>query len=129
MSITAGQWTPTGWGAQHLVTATNPQWTTLACHRPGQRVATERINPAAAETARCTRCPLDAPPVPKVGQVRRREDGTTVVCGRIWDDRIPLSPTDRVWQVTVSPSGEPVVGACLDGYTVARWPLVGGEGT
>jgi len=85
-ALTSGQWTPTGWGAQHRVRRSDEKWTELVCHRDGegQRCETPRINQQADETRRCTRCEAlpDLGPIQygPVGEVRRSADGLTVVC-------------------------------------------------
>lgn len=122
--MTPGCWTPTGWGAQHQVVTTDAVWTVLACHQPGQRVPTDLINPDAAEQRRCARCQVGPQPAPVVGVRRQSPGGAVVVCEPTWDGRQPCSPTDRVWRVVESPTGDPGVGCWLDGWDVAGWQVV-----
>lgn len=131
-TIAVGQWTPTGWGAQHRVRASDPDWTRLVCHTASQRVETSEINTAAAETKRCSRCatiPALGPlAIPTLGDKRRDPTtGAVVVCERTWDGRTPATPVDRCWHVT-DPGTRPADAPWwLDTYDVADWPTLEGD--
>jgi hypothetical protein len=122
-ALTPGQWTPTGWGAQHRVRTSDPEWTVLVCHldRADHRSETSRINQAADEKHRCTRCtalPNLGPIVfAPIGEVRC-SDGLLVVCYR---DRIG---DGRRWKVI---GEDPVPGAYgwRDDWDVERFTAIG----
>lgn len=125
--LTPGDWTSTGWGAQHRVRAVEGDRVTLVCHSADQWAHDSRMDTAAEETERCSRCtaapglgPLSAP---ALGEVRRNPAGVVVACLRMWDGREPRSADDRCWQV-LDPAGTSALGP-LNSYDVAGWEVCG----
>jgi hypothetical protein len=120
--LSPGQWTPTGWGAQHRVRSSDEKWTVLACHmdRADHRCETARIDQTADEEHHCRRCealvglgPIQVAPLGEV----RTGDGLLVVCARRIGD-------DRRWKVI---GEDPVSGAYgwRDDWDVARFTVIG----
>lgn len=96
-----GEWTSTGWGAQHQVRRSDEKWTELVCHAGEQRCETARMDRAADENERCGRCAA----LPDLGPLIR---------GPLGEVRYgPLG------QVAIAVGG--VVGS------VNRWRLVGDD--
>lgn len=134
LSLKPGDWTPTGWGAQHRVRRSDEQWTELVCHTtiqipdprqpgPTQRCETARIDRDADERNRCYRCgslpdlgPLRYGPL---GEVRRSPEGLVAVChrGRIGDG-------DRRWKV-IGDDPVPALHGWRDDWDVAQFPVIG----
>lgn len=125
--LAPGDWTPTGWGAQHRVRAAEDGRVTLVCHPADQWTHASRINASASEDTRCSRCTatpgLGPMPAPILGEVRRGPSGVVVACLRMWDGRSPHSPGDQCWRI-LDAAG---TSACnpLDSYAVIGWPVCG----
>jgi hypothetical protein len=135
-----GDWTPTGWGAQHRVRRSDERWTELVCHTAladddrafgrkagdSSRCATDRINRGADETEHCANCsalpdlgPLRYGPI---GEVRRSPDGLVVVASQ--DVCHPSRAGGTRWKVI---GLDPVPGmyGWRSEWHVAAWEVVG----
>lgn len=121
-----GEWTPTGWGAQHRVRRSDPVWTELVCGElvcgESARVETSRIDPGAGEVDRCQRCAAlpDLGPLRRgaLGEVRRSPEGLVAVCHRT---RIG---NGWRWKV-IGEDPEPGGYGWRDDWQVASWTPVG----
>lgn len=89
IKMTAGQWLPTGWGAQHRVRSFTDTHVVLACHGagPDQRAELVRVRVDVEGEPYCTSCeraggPGGLGPSPRgvVGEVRRTPEGLIAVC-------------------------------------------------
>lgn len=130
-----GDWTPTGWGAQHRVRRSDERYTELVCHLayliddPGigrkagdsARCETARIDRTASEDYRCIRCasltnlgPMARGPL---GEIRRGPDGQVAVCH-------DAGGFDRRWKL-IGAETEPMAYGWRGDWHVATWVVVG----
>ncbi len=134
LALESGQWTPTGWGAQHRVRAVDGDRVTLVCHsdRPGQYAELSRMRRDAGEVQRCRQCEvtpgLGPMPAPVLDEIRiDPATRMTVVCALTWDGRVPTSPVDPCWRIVRwgSVPAHATPRGSLDSYDVATWTVVG----
>jgi hypothetical protein len=133
-----GDWTPTGWGAQHRIRWTQPKnrdrVVVLVCHgdKPGDYALLSRMNTQATENKRCNRCEVipDLGPMwtPTLFEVRRDPaTGMVAACVRTWDGRVPTSPVDTCWLILEwgTAARGPAAAQRVDSYAVVAWDVTG----